>query len=154
MYTLGSTSLLSSSAVDLAQTGIKLTASTAEWFGDMISVGRWAVTGELSLSPMFLNNVTSSWLVNIAALEESGAADATTSVVSSYLSVMAMLMDGEEDVQQLRAKEVLYSTISNTQTLEFFKRIGQHLGFRELFSIPEEVTRGMVPLVILETKRY
>ncbi|XP_052164077.1 UPF0481 protein At3g47200-like [Oryza glaberrima] len=140
-------SLLSSSAVELAQIGVNLTASTAEWFGDM-SVKEGPVYGELSLSPMFLNDVSAGWLVNMAALEASGGAttadqsSSSSSVMCSFLSVVAMLMDREEDVHQLRAKQVLYSTLSNAQTLDFFKRISQHLGFgHRYFYILQQINK-------------
>ncbi|KAL6605886.1 hypothetical protein ACP70R_041539 [Stipagrostis hirtigluma subsp. patula] len=127
-YRAGSSSLLSSSAVELAQIGVKLAPSTAAWFADM-GLRRKPVLGELSLSPLFLNDVTACWLVNMAALEASTAAswDKDGFVVSSYLSVLAMLMDRKEDVHQLRTKGVLHSHFSNTQTLAFFKGLGRHL---------------------------
>lgn len=57
----------------------------------------------LSLSPVFINDVVACYLVNLAALEAAGASTASSFVsdgyvVSSYLLVLAMLMDGEEDV--------------------------------------------------------
>ncbi|PUZ61506.1 hypothetical protein GQ55_4G281200 [Panicum hallii var. hallii] len=125
-YQAGSSSLLSSSAVELAQIGVKLSASTATWLGDM-SLGKKLVLGELCLSPLFLNDVTACWLVNMAALEARTAWDSDGFVVSSYLSVVAMLMDRKEDVHELRSKGVLRSLFSNTQTLAFFKGLGQHL---------------------------
>ncbi|CAL5037734.1 unnamed protein product [Urochloa decumbens] len=125
-YQAGSSSLLSSSAVELAQIGVKLTASTAEWLGDM-SLRKRLVLGELSLSPLFLNDVTACWLVNMAALEACAAWDLDGFVVSSYLSVVALLMDRKEDVHELRSKGVLRSLFSNTQTLAFFKDLGRHL---------------------------
>jgi hypothetical protein len=118
--------LLSSSAVELAQIGVKLTASTATWLGDM-RLRKNLVLGELSLSPLFLNGVTACWLVHMAALEACTAWDSDGFVVSSYLSVVVMLMDRKEDVHELRSKGVLRSLVSNTQTLAFFKGLGQHL---------------------------
>ncbi|OEL29461.1 hypothetical protein BAE44_0009519 [Dichanthelium oligosanthes] len=104
-YQAGSSSLLSSSMVELAQIGVKLTASTVTWLGDM-SLRKKPVLGELSLSPLFLNDVTACWLVNMATLEASTAAswDSDGFVVSSYLSVVATLMDRKEDVHELRSK--------------------------------------------------
>ncbi|CAL5008813.1 unnamed protein product [Urochloa decumbens] len=63
----------SSSAMELAQIGVRLTPSKEPWFGD-ISVRRRHLYGfgEMSLSPVFLNDVTACcWLVNMAALEAS-----------------------------------------------------------------------------------
>jgi hypothetical protein len=136
-----STSLsVSISAVELAEIGVRLTPSTEPWFGDM-SFRRGPLFGELSLSPLFLSDVTACWLVNMAALEASTSGSSAESdgyVVSSYLSVLAMLMDREEDVQQLRAKRLVYSTLSNTQALGFFKGLAQHLRFGDRYFVTLE----------------
>ncbi|CAN6205591.1 unnamed protein product [Urochloa humidicola] len=134
----GIPSSLSSSAVELAEIGIELTPSTEAWFGDMRVHRRRRLFGELSLSPLFLSEVTACWLVNMAALEAttSGAAAAAAAegssdgfVVSSYLSVLAMLMDRKEDVHELRRRGLLHGALSNKQALAFFKGLGQHLRF-------------------------
>ncbi|CAL5009755.1 unnamed protein product [Urochloa decumbens] len=128
-------SSLSISAVELEEMGVRLAASTAPWFGDM-SVRRRPLFGELSLSPLFLNDVTACWLVNVAALEASTygvSRESDDFVVGSYLSVLAMLMDSEADVQQMRAKHLLYSTFSNAQALEFFKGLARHLHFGQRY---------------------
>ncbi|RCV30274.1 hypothetical protein SETIT_6G081300v2 [Setaria italica] len=122
---------LSCSAVDLAQIGVKLTASRTPWFAD-VNCQKKPIFGELSLSPLFLNHVAACCLVNLAALEVTEATSASSSesdgfVVSSYLSVLAMLMDSEEDVHQLRVRGVLCSNFSNNQTLAFFKELVQYL---------------------------
>ncbi|KAL6658801.1 hypothetical protein ACP70R_002841 [Stipagrostis hirtigluma subsp. patula] len=88
--------------------------------------------GELTLPPLFLNDVVACGLVNLAALEAAEAINASSLdsdgyVVSSYLSVMTMLMDREEDVHELRGKGVLCSRLSNAETLAFFKGLGKHL---------------------------
>ncbi|XP_066351173.1 UPF0481 protein At3g47200-like [Miscanthus floridulus] len=136
-------SLKSSSAAELAEIGVKLTPSTKAWFGDMSFQYRRRLFGKLSLSPVFLNDITACWLVNIAALEASTSGASRESdgyTVSSYLSVLAMLMDREEDVQKLRAKKLLYSTFSDKQALHFFKGLAQHLRFGDrYFSILEAI---------------
>jgi len=138
-------SSMSSSAVDLAQIGFALTGSKARWFADNIDVQKKPLFGELSLSPMFLNDVAACHLVNMAALEAAEAANVPSMesdgyVVSSYLSVLAMLMDREEDVHELRAKGVICSHFSNKQTLAFFKGIGQHLRLgNNYFTIVQEI---------------
>ncbi|KAL6857185.1 hypothetical protein ACP4OV_018567 [Aristida adscensionis] len=121
----------SSSAVYLAQIGIKLSASRAAWFADM-AVREKPFCGELSLSPLLLDGTAACWLVNLAALEAAEATNASSvqsdgHVVISYISMMAMLMDREEDVQELRAKGVLSSRFSNAETLDFFKGLAQHM---------------------------
>ncbi|KAJ1267027.1 hypothetical protein BS78_07G025400 [Paspalum vaginatum] len=127
---------LSSSAVELAEIGVMLTPSKEEWFGDM-RVERCSLYGELLLSPVFLSDVTACWLVNLAALEASTSGarkeskDSSSSsdgfLVSSYLSVLAMLMDRKEDVHELRRRRLLHGALSNKQALTFFKGLGQHL---------------------------
>ncbi|KAL6659532.1 hypothetical protein ACP70R_003572 [Stipagrostis hirtigluma subsp. patula] len=147
-FSVGSWALICSSAVDLAQIGVKLTASTAGGFPDM-EVQRKLVFGELSLSPLLLHDVAACCLVNLAALEAAEATNASSwesdgYVVSSYLSVLAMLMDREEDVQQLRERGLLRSHFSNTQTLAFFKGLGQHLrlGYN-YFAVVKEIDEYM-----------
>ncbi|KAJ1267023.1 hypothetical protein BS78_07G025000 [Paspalum vaginatum] len=145
-YTTFSSSSWSSSAVELAEIGVMPTPSTYVWFGDM-HVRRGYLSGELVLSPVFLSDVTACWLVNLAALEASTAGarkkDMSESedglVVTSYLSVLAMLMDREEDAHELRRRLVLHGTLSNNQALDFFKGLAQHLpvGGRYLAALEE-----------------
>ncbi|KAL6658408.1 hypothetical protein ACP70R_003994 [Stipagrostis hirtigluma subsp. patula] len=141
--------LLSSSAVYLSQIGVKLTVSTARWFADMDVRKRKPFFGELSLSPLFLNDLTACCLVNLVGLEAAEAIDASSIrsdgfVVSSYVSMFAMLMDREEDVQHLRGKGVLSSRFCDKQTLNFFKDLGRHLrpGFN-YFATMEEIDKYM-----------
>ncbi|KXG24308.1 LOW QUALITY PROTEIN: hypothetical protein SORBI_3007G023900 [Sorghum bicolor] len=137
--------LKSSNAVELAEIGIRLAPSTKPWFWDM-SFRRGRLFA-VSLSPVLLNDTTACWLVNLAALEEantSAGSGATGEyydkyVVSSYLFMLAMLMDREEEVQQMRSKYILYSTLSNKQALSFFKDLADHLRFGDpyLFTLIE-----------------
>ncbi|XP_062192463.1 UPF0481 protein At3g47200-like [Phragmites australis] len=136
------TSSLSFSAVELAQIGVWPTASKEAWFGDMRVVRRCRLFSQLSLSPVFLNGVTASWLVNMAALEASTSSswESDGFLVSSYLSVLAMLMDRKEDVHELRERRVLHGTLSNKQVLGFFKDLGQHLRLgRQYFATLEQI---------------
>ena len=74
--------------------------------------------------------MTASWLINMAAYEASlGAMQADNFAVSSYLSVVALLVNREEDVQEFRVKGIINSTLSDRSTLEFFKW-GCPLGLR------------------------
>ncbi|KAF8760488.1 hypothetical protein HU200_010110 [Digitaria exilis] len=110
--------ILPKGAMFLSQIGVKSTASRAEWFANM-NVQEKLVSGELSLSPKVLGHFNACRLVNMAALEATGAF-ATSRVepewdgyvVSSYLSTMAMLMDREEDVHELPRRGVLSSNFS------------------------------------------
>ncbi|CAL5057299.1 unnamed protein product [Urochloa decumbens] len=123
------------SATYLNEIGVILTPSTEPRFGDM-SFGRLPVNARLFLSPVFLNHVTACCLVNMAALEammsteeEASNESAGGSVVTSYLSVLTMLMDGMEDVQELRRKGLLQGPMSDMQALVFFKALRRHLRF-------------------------
>ncbi|KAF8685319.1 hypothetical protein HU200_044022 [Digitaria exilis] len=125
-------SSLSSTAVELAEMGVKLTASKTKKFGDMSMVRRQSgglrLFSELSLAPMVLNEVTACWLVNMAAYEAClGAALPDNFAVSSFISVVAMLMNREEDVQELRSKGIVSSAMSDMGTMEFFKWAVPHL---------------------------
>lgn len=125
------------SAAELARIGIKLAAATttATCRVDMHFTRMPIMFAELSLSPLFLDDVTVSWLVNMAAVEETAAGDFIMPAsspeaqfrLSSYLSVMAMLVNREEDVQELRGRQLLHGTLSNTQALAFFKGLGHSL---------------------------
>ena len=127
--------------MELAQIGVRLTANTGSRFEDM-NVRRCRLFSQLLLSPVFLNGVTASWLVNMAALEASTSSswESDDFLVSSYLSVLAMLMDRKEDVHMLRERRVLHGTLSNKQVLGFFKDLGQHLRLgRQYFATLEQI---------------
>ncbi|XP_039811693.1 UPF0481 protein At3g47200-like [Panicum virgatum] len=127
-----SSSSLMISAVALAEKGIKLAVNTTKLFAADMSVQKKPFSCELSLSPLFLNDVNACWLVNLVALE---AIEATTAsrinkdgyVVSSYLSLLAMLLNKEEDVHKLQRRSVLSTNFSNADTLAFFKGLSKHL---------------------------
>ncbi|KAF0914877.1 hypothetical protein E2562_032797 [Oryza meyeriana var. granulata] len=48
-------------------------------------------------------------------------------VISSYLSVLAILMDKEEDVHELRAEHIVHSFFSDQEILAFFMGLARHL---------------------------
>jgi len=136
----------SASATELAQIGVTLTPSTAPWFGDISFRWRHRVLGKLSLSPVFLDHVTACCLVNMATFESINTEEEASKepgggfAVSSYLSVLAMLMDGMRDVQELRQRRLLHGSMSDMQALVFFKALRHHLrfGVRHM-SILEEI---------------
>jgi hypothetical protein len=92
-----------STAVELAEMGVKLTAKKTNIFGD------------LSLAPLVLNDVTVCWILNMVAYEAGLATSRSADnfavgtrqddnfFVSSYVSFFAKLVKRGEDVQELRA---------------------------------------------------
>jgi hypothetical protein len=114
-----------STAVELAEMGVKLTASKTKSFGNMkMRKHRWTTLGlfgELSLAPLVLNDLTACWLLNMVAYEAClGATQADNFAVSSYVSVIALLVNRGEDVQELRARGIINSAMSDEGTLGFF----------------------------------
>uniref|UniRef100_A0ACD5Z1P2 Uncharacterized protein n=1 Tax=Avena sativa TaxID=4498 RepID=A0ACD5Z1P2_AVESA len=112
------------SAMDLAEIGVKLTPSRSVEFKDM-ALTKGPLFPVLSMPPLFLSELTACWLVNMAAFEATTAfpLGATTGeyTVSSYLTLLSMLMDRVEDVHELRAKRLIQSDFTNDRTLAFFK---------------------------------
>ncbi|WVZ95954.1 hypothetical protein U9M48_041654 [Paspalum notatum var. saurae] len=131
-----SLSSLSCTAVELAEMGVKITASKAKAFGHMAMTKRrphLGLYGELALAPMVLNKLTACWLFNMVAYEASlGAACADNFAVSSYVSVVSLLMNQQEDVKELRGKGVVVSAFSDEMTLASFKNLAAHVrvGYR------------------------
>ncbi|CAO2207554.1 unnamed protein product [Urochloa humidicola] len=112
----------SSSAIDLAEIGIQLTQNRTAKFRDM-GVGK-GLFGcyNLFLAPLVMDDLNACWLLNMVALEVSLAKDST---VRSYVLLIAMLMNREEDVHELRVKRILHGMFSDQGTLSFFKDLAE-----------------------------
>ncbi|KAL6654576.1 hypothetical protein ACP70R_008041 [Stipagrostis hirtigluma subsp. patula] len=118
---------VSTSAAELAEIGIKLKASKTKQFSDM-NIVKGPFFAKLSLVPLSLDSVTTCWLVNMAAFEICAATSlADDYYVNSYLSVVALLMNQEDDVRELRDRRIVQSFSSDQQTLEFFKGLAPNL---------------------------
>ncbi|KQJ81819.2 uncharacterized protein LOC100833544 [Brachypodium distachyon] len=115
------------SAVELAQIGITLAVSKTTELME-IGIHKGNFFGELSLPQLSLDATNASILVNMAAFELCATpnfqADLVdeNSAVCSYLQHMAMIVDREEDVHELRSKRVLQGGggLTNKDVLEFF----------------------------------
>ncbi|KAL5220125.1 hypothetical protein ABZP36_024838 [Zizania latifolia] len=118
---------LDSSAIEMGEVGIKLEASKTMELKDMGI--KKCIFGQLFLVPFLMDNTGTCWLVNMAALEEciSETWDAKCTIVSSYIAVLAMLMNREEDVHELRAKGLVCGKFSDRETLKFFKTLVKHV---------------------------
>nr|CAB3494876.1 unnamed protein product [Digitaria exilis] len=89
----------SSSAIELAEIGIKLTAGRTTQLRDMGVRKGHLLGGELFLAPLVLDGLNACWLVNMVALE---ACWPETGIVCSYVFLLAMLVNRAEDVHELR----------------------------------------------------
>ncbi|KAG2564856.1 hypothetical protein PVAP13_7NG045800 [Panicum virgatum] len=103
---------ISVSAIELAKIGITLTVNET---GKLIDMGLddRSFSAELSLAPLSLNYARASRLVNMAALEICCLTPTTLtynieeSAVCSYLLLLSMLAQKEDDVHELRRHGVL-----------------------------------------------
>ncbi|KAF6997425.1 hypothetical protein CFC21_013649 [Triticum aestivum] len=120
---------ISVGAMELAESGIMLTANKTSDLVDMGIDTKGPFCAELSLAPLSLNDLRSVWLVNMAAFELSTTlefqgrdAEDEASAVCSYLLLLAMFVDKEEDVHQLRTQSVLQGGggLTNKEALSFF----------------------------------
>jgi hypothetical protein len=125
---------ISAGAIELAEMGISLTAkkTTDELPVDMGLRNRWVIFAKLPMTPLSLNDLRASWLVNMAALELCTTPDFfmdrdkkkvkhEDSAVCSYLLLFCMLMHREEDVHELRKKGILKGAgLTNKKALQFF----------------------------------
>ncbi|PNT66556.1 hypothetical protein BRADI_3g14030v3 [Brachypodium distachyon] len=116
---------LGTSAIELAEIGIKLTLSKSAEFKD-IGLTEGLLFRKLFLPSLRLNENTACWLVNMAAFETCVAFRDGDYTVSSYLVLFAMLMHREQDVHKLRAMGLIHGEFTNKQALDFFK--GRHAG--------------------------
>ncbi|CAN6331021.1 unnamed protein product [Urochloa humidicola] len=120
------------SAIELQEMGIRLTATeTNKFFTDM-RMKKTPLSAGIFLPPLLLDQVRACWLINMAAFEVCiGAGVREDSlqqpVVCSYLAVLAMLMDREEDVHELRARRLVQGELTNRETLDFFKTLIKHI---------------------------
>jgi hypothetical protein len=116
---------LGTTAIELAEIGIKLVHSKTSEFKD-IGLTEGPFFRKIFLPSLRLNENTACWLINMAAFEVCTAFHDNEYIVSSYLALFAMFMHREEDVHELRANHLIHGEFTNKQTLDFFK--GRHAG--------------------------
>ncbi|CAN6343298.1 unnamed protein product [Urochloa humidicola] len=102
--------------------------------------------GQLVLPQLALSWLPRCWLINMVALEcvtdrfdHSG--------ISSYLAILGSLVRAERDVEELRSRRILFSTMSDRQTVEFFEGLLDPLPRQDLY------LRTLDAIVQLRTQR-
>jgi hypothetical protein len=125
---------LSVSVIELAEIGIELTATKTKAELQDMGIKKGIFSGELILAPLSLDDANAGFLVNMAAFElcmtpDFSEADDTLSTVCSYLCLLGMVTDSEEDVQQLRKKHILQggAGLTNKNVLDLFTSLEKHL---------------------------
>jgi len=118
--------------VELAEAGIRIHGSGTCRVTDVRVEPAALRVGRLVLPQLALSWLPCCWLINMVALEcVSDRSD--NSGVSSYLAVLGSLIRAERDVEELRSRRILFSTMSDRRTVEFFEAILDPLPRQELY---------------------
>lgn len=135
------------SAVELAEAGIRIHMSSTCRVRDVrVEPAAGFPLGRLTLPQLALSWLPRCWLINMVALE--CVTDRSDhSGVSSYLAILGSLISAERDVTELRSRRILFSTMSDRRTVEFFQGLLDPLPRQELY------LRTLESIVELRTKR-
>lgn len=133
------------SSIELAEIGVTLTATKSTELIHMGVKKKGNLFAELSLAPLSLDDTRACLLVNMAALELCTTsnfqdADDEESAVCSYLLLLGMIVDREEDVHELRRRRLLQGGggLTNREALEFLTSLhGLRLGSRYVRTMEE-----------------
>ncbi|CAN6211777.1 unnamed protein product [Urochloa humidicola] len=136
------------STIELAEIGVRLTANKATTeliHMGLDKAGRSLFAAELSLAPLSLDGTRASLLASMAALELCATpsfqdADDEDSAVCSYLLLLGMIVDREEDVHELRRRRILQGGggLTNGEALGFLASLqGLRLGSRYVRTMEE-----------------
>ncbi|KAF8769376.1 hypothetical protein HU200_006625 [Digitaria exilis] len=126
------------SAVELAEAGIRIHGSGTCRVTDVrveptpAAAAAALRIGRLALPQLALSWLPRCWLINMVALEcVTDRSD--QSGVSSYLAILGSLIRTERDVEELRKRRILFSTMSDQRTAEFFEVLMDPLPRQELY---------------------
>uniref|UniRef100_K3ZCF0 Uncharacterized protein n=1 Tax=Setaria italica TaxID=4555 RepID=K3ZCF0_SETIT len=116
----------------LAEAGIRIHGSGTCRVTDVRVEPAALRVGRLALPQLALSWLPRCWLINMVALEcVTDRSD--QSGVSSYLAILGSLIRTERDVRELRARGILFSTMSDQRTAEFFESLMDPLPRQELY---------------------
>ncbi|KAJ6864319.1 hypothetical protein NC651_035000 [Populus alba x Populus x berolinensis] len=112
-------------AKELRNVGIHFKPSETSLFTD-VEFRRTLLAGRLYIPPLSIDDSTKPLLLNLVAYE--AFLGAPNDWVTSYVCFMDSLIDNPEDVNELRTKGVLFSTLGNDkQVAELFNQISDYL---------------------------
>ncbi|XP_009797209.1 UPF0481 protein At3g47200-like [Nicotiana sylvestris] len=113
------------SVTELKKMGIRCSCSNKQqYFGSsVIQLKSFVLSGTLFLPRLVINEWTKTLLLNLVAFEFLCSEQDKTIGVWSYLNLMNMLIKGEEDVKELRARGILQlKSISSDQEVVYLLR--------------------------------
>jgi len=112
-------------AKELRNVGIHFKPSKTSLFTD-VEFKRTVLAGRLYIPPLSIDDSTKPLLLNLVAYE--AFLGAPHDWVTSYVCFMDSLIDNPEDVNELRTKGILFSTLGNDkQVAELFNQISDYL---------------------------
>ncbi|WVZ91720.1 hypothetical protein U9M48_037853 [Paspalum notatum var. saurae] len=91
---------------------------------------------ELFLAPLVMDDTKACYLLNMMAFETTQRARYYKNSTSiSYVLIIAMLMNREEDVHELRARRILHGQFSDQRTLGFIKDLSGLVFYTEKYDL-------------------
>ncbi|XP_019248920.1 PREDICTED: UPF0481 protein At3g47200-like [Nicotiana attenuata] len=105
------------SVTELKKMGIRCSSNNQQYISlSLVQLKSFVLSGTLFLPRLTIHEWTKTLLLNLVAFEFSSNAQDKTIGVWSYLNLMNMLIQGEEDVKELRARGTLQlKSVSNVQ---------------------------------------
>ncbi|KAK4721155.1 hypothetical protein R3W88_011388 [Solanum pinnatisectum] len=115
------------SVTELKKVGIRCSCAISH-YDKVIHFKSSMLSGKLFLPQLIIDELNMTLLYNLVAYESSCNLEYTSFGFSSYLNFMSMLINGEEDVKELQAREVIQLNLkfSDEQVVNFFKDIVAH----------------------------
>ncbi|CAO2142852.1 unnamed protein product [Urochloa humidicola] len=133
------------STIELAEIGVTLAATKTTELIHMGLEKKGNLFAELSLAPLSLDDTRACLLLNMAAFELCATpsfhdADDEDSAVCSYLLLLGMIIERDDDVHELRRRRILQGGggLTNAEALRFLTSLqGLRLGSRYVRTMEE-----------------